>query len=172
MAAVNSNFAQFQVDRSAFAQQAQKDGLNLAAVRQQAMSSLPPDASPEDRQQAMQRAMQMAVQGTGDATLQEDFTKLQQDRQQMGPLLKLKGPGGGPSGGHGGKPPGAPGQPDSSVQDLINQGDSASVGDIQSALSTMDPADPNYATLQSMLVSAQQRQPQQPSVTGGINLLG
>jgi hypothetical protein len=82
------------------------------------------------------------------------MNQVQQDKSQM------KGQGAHHRGGHHGHKGvgGAQNQDDQSAQSIIAEGSTASASDIQSALSSMSPTDPNYATLTSMLVTAQSQQ--------------
>lgn len=155
---------QFRTDMNNFQTQAQKDGVNLQSIRQQALAGLPANSTPQQQQAAVQAAVQQAVQNTNDPTLGQDYNQVQQDR------AKMKG-----HHGHHHKPQGAGQSQDTSAQTIINEGNGASVADITSALSGMSSTDPNYATLQSMLLTAEQQQPQQqsPNIFGtGMNYMG
>ena len=152
---IQQQLGQLKADKTAFQTQAQADGLNLQAVRQQAISQLPANATEAQKQAAAMAAIQQAVQNANDPTLTQDLTKVQQDRAQ----LKAHG-----HHHHGGKPPAIQ---DQTVQNIINEGSSASVSDITSALSGLSSSDPNYATLESMLATAQA---QQPANAFGTNL--
>lgn len=133
--------------------QAQKDGLNLQSVRQQAIAALPANSTPQQQQAAAIAAVQQAVQSANDPTLNQDLSKVQQDQAQMHKKH------------HHGQ--------NQAVQNIINKGSSATVAEISSALGSVSSKSPDYATLQSMLVAAQakiQQQQQQPGGSVGTNL--
>jgi hypothetical protein len=135
---------QIQTDRNNFQQQAQKDGLNLQQIQQQALSGLGSNATDVDKANAIQAATAQAVEKTGDQKLAQGFMTLQNDNAQM---LK-KGP---PPGGIGG-------QQEDPVQKVIAEGDSATSSEIKSCLADLKDKDPRRAKLESMLQSAEQRE--------------
>lgn len=143
---------QYQNDRNTFIQRAQRDGLNIQQIQQQAISTLPSNATQQQKDDAIQAETLQAVQKTGDSTLAQNYQQLQNDHAEQ---LK-KGPP------KGGKPPGGA---DQTVEQVIQEGDSATVSEIQSCLSGMKSDNKNYATLQSMLQTAQSKEQQ----NGGNN---
>ena len=148
-------FAQLRQNMAAFAQRAQSDGLNLAAIQQSVLASLPINATVQQKGAAMQQAIQSAVQQTGDPTLATDLNNVTNARSAVKAQTAAH-PHRAGGGGKGGAA-GATDASNDSIDELIAEGDSASASDIQAALATLQPSDPNYGTLTAMLAQAQTR---------------
>jgi hypothetical protein len=134
--------SQYQADRSAFMAQAQKDGLNIQQIQQQAIGKLPGNATQQQKDDAIQTATLEAVQKTGDSTLAQNYQQLQNDHAEQ---LK-KGP---PAGGKKEEDP---------VDKVIAEGQKATVGEIKTCLSGLDPKDKRKFKLETMLTQAQERE--------------
>ncbi|MBK8189269.1 MAG: hypothetical protein IPK79_02345 [Vampirovibrionales bacterium] len=156
---------QLQTDRAAFQSLARKDGLKLGEIRKQALAGLPPTATEEEKRSAVQSAIQKAVDASGDPELQASRSKLNEDRQQAKAAGLFKGRG---KRGHGphGKPPGAAANTNTTVSEVIAKGSSATVAEVEEALNGMDSTNANYATLRSMLATAQAKEQRQQTTTG------
>jgi len=133
---------QYQADRNTFMARAQKDGLNIQQIQQQAISKLPGNATQQQKDDAIEKATLEAVQKTGDSTLAQNYQQLQNDHAEQ---LK-KGP---PAGGKKQEDP---------IDKVIAEGQKATVGEIKSCLADIDQKDPRKAKLQTMLTQAQERE--------------
>lgn len=162
--------AQLKTDRSAFWKEAKDSGLKLGDIRHQALATLPPDATPEQRRDAVQSAIQKAVDASGDPELIAARGKLNADRQQAQAAGLLPGKGlRGRRPPHG-RPPGA--AANTGIDEVIAKGSRATVSDVEDVLNGMESTHPKYATLRSMLASAQAREQRQQSTTGNtLNLM-
>jgi len=146
-------FEQLRQNMAAFAQRAQSDGLNLAAIQQSVLASLPINATVQQKGVAMQQAIQSAVQQTDDPTLTADLSNVTNARSAFKAQTAAhphRAGGGGKGGAAGATEPS-----ENSIDELIAEGGSASTSDIQAALATLQPTDPNYGTLTAMLAQAQ-----------------
>lgn len=142
-------------------------GLNMQAIVQQALSGLPPNAPPAEKQAAIQAAITQAASTTAPGAapaharkrtkffdLEDTFKRMEAERHKK-----------------------------EITQYVIKMGSGASVDEIQSALRQISISDSGYGDLQRLYSIAQERErqieqerelqiKQQTAAVGGLNVMG
>jgi len=141
--------------------QAALQGLNMQALVQQALSGLPQDASPAEKQAAIRATIAQATVATAPGAapaharkrtkffdLEETFKRMEAERRK-----------------------------NDTVRAVLEMGSGASTAELESALSRISFSDAGYARLHALLHAAQERevqakQQQQVAAVGGLNVMG